>query len=48
MKSNTYYDNLFRKVLTETLEGKADEIMEKLKFNSPGSSFDYVQEGETC
>ena len=48
MKSNTYYDNLFRKVLTETLEGKADEIMEKLKFNPPGSSFDYVQEGETC
>jgi hypothetical protein len=48
MKSNTYYDNLFRKVLTETLEGRADEIMEKLKFNPPGSSFDYVQEGETC
>ena len=48
MKSNTYYDNLFRKVLTETLEGKADEIMEKLKFNPPGKSFDYVQEGETC
>jgi hypothetical protein len=48
MKSNTYYDNLFRKVLTETLEDKADEIMEKLKFNPPGSSFDYVQEGETC
>jgi hypothetical protein len=48
MKSNTYYDNLFRKVLTETLEGKADEMMEKLKFNPPGSSFDYVQEGETC
>jgi hypothetical protein len=48
MKSNTYYDNLFRKVLTETLEGKANEMMEKLKFNKPGSSFDYVQEGETC
>ena len=48
MKSNTYYDNLFRKVLTETLEGKADEMIEKLKFNPPGSSFDYVQEGETC
>ena len=48
MKSNTYYDNLFRKVLTETLEGKADEMMKKLKFNPPGSSFDYVQEGETC
>ena len=48
MKSNTYYDNLFRKVLTETLEGRANEMMEKLKFNKPGSSFDYVQEGETC
>jgi hypothetical protein len=48
MKNNTYYDNILRKVLTETLEDRADEIMEKLKFNKPGSSFDYVEEGETC
>ena len=45
MKNNTYYDNILRKVLTETLEDRADEIMEKLKFNKPGSSFDYVEEG---
>jgi hypothetical protein len=48
MKSNTYYDNLFRKILTEKLEDRADELVEKLKFNKPGSSFDYVEEGETC
>ena len=48
MKNNTYYDNIFRKILTETLEEKADKIMGKLKFNPPGKSFDYVEEGETC
>jgi hypothetical protein len=39
---------LFKRVLNETLENKADELMEKLKFNPPGSSFDYVQEGNVC
>lgn len=60
MKDNKYYDVLLKKVLNETLEDKANEVMEKLKFNKPGSSFDYVEEemcescggemreGETC
>ena len=43
--------------INETIESKANEIMEKLKFNKPGTSFDYVEEtlyeieaseGETC
>ena len=48
MKKNQYFDRLFKRVLNETLENKADELMEKLKFNPPGSSFDYVQEGNVC
>jgi len=48
MKDNKYYDVLLKKILNETLEDKANEVMEKLKFNKPGSSFDYVEEGETC
>jgi hypothetical protein len=48
MRNNKYYDVLLKKVLNETLEDKANEVMEKLKFNKPGSSFDYVEEGETC
>ena len=48
MKNNKYYDVLLKKILNETLEDKANEVMEKLKFNKPGSSFDYVEEGETC
>lgn len=36
------------RILKETLEDKTNEIMEKLKFNKPGKSFDYVEEGETC
>ena len=47
MKNNKYYDVLLKKILNETLEDKANEVMEKLKFNKPGSSFDYV-EGEMC
>lgn len=35
------------KVLNETLEEKTNAIMEKLKFNKPGESFDYVEE-EDC
>lgn len=43
--------------INETIENKANEIMEKLKLNKPGKSFDYVEEtlyeievseGETC
>ena len=48
MKDNKYYDVLLKKILNETLEHKANEVMEKLKFNKPVSSFDYVEEGETC
>jgi hypothetical protein len=47
MRNNKYYDVLLKKVLNETLEDKANEVMEKLKFNKPGSSFDYVEE-EIC
>ena len=47
MRNNKYYDVLLKKVLNETLEDKANEVMEKLKFNKPGSSFDYVEE-EMC
>jgi len=48
MGKDKYIDDLLKKVLNETLEDKANEIMEKLKFNPPGSSFDYVQEGSVC
>ena len=48
MKDNKYYDVLLKKILNETLEDKANEVMEKLKFNKPGSSFDYVEEGQMC
>jgi hypothetical protein len=47
MKDNKYYDVLLKKILNETLEDKANEVMEKLNF-TPGKSFDYVEEGETC
>ena len=45
---NYYLKNKIQKLINETLEGKANEVMEKLKFNKPGSSFDYVEEGEMC
>jgi hypothetical protein len=47
MKNNNYYNVLLKKILNETLEDKAKEVMEKLKFNKHGTSFDYV-EGEMC
>ena len=47
MKNNNYYNVLLKKILNDTLEDKAKEVMEKLKFNKPGTSFDYV-EGEMC
>ena len=47
MKDNKYYDVLLKKILNETLEDKANEVMEKLNFTT-GKSFDYVEEGETC
>jgi hypothetical protein len=48
MRQDKYFDRFFKRILNETLENKADELMEKLKFNPPGSSFDYVQEGNVC
>lgn len=45
--SKQYIDSLVNKLLKETLEDKANEVMEKLNFK-PGKSFDYVQEGEVC
>lgn len=47
MKNNKYYDVLLKKILNETLEDKANEVMEKLNF-TPGKSFDYVEEGQMC
>ena len=41
-------EKLTHKILNETLEDKTNEVMEKLKFNRPGKSFDYVEEEETC
>jgi hypothetical protein len=43
---NNYLKNKIQKLINETLEDKANEVMEKLKFNKPGSSFDYVEEGK--
>ena len=45
--SKQYIDLLVNKLLKETLEDKANEVMEKLNFK-PGKSFDYVQEGKMC
>ena len=44
---NNYLKYKAKKLINETLEQKANEVMEKLKFNKPGSSFDYVEE-EMC
>ena len=33
MKDNKYYDVLLKKILNETLEDKANEVMEKLSRN---------------
>ena len=43
---NYYLKNKIQKLISETLEDKANEVMGKLKFNKPGSSFDYVEESE--
>lgn len=49
MKNNTYYDNILKKVLTETLTNKADELIGKInELNNAPTEFDYVAEGETC
>jgi len=56
MEKKQYISNRFRAILTETLNDRADEIMEKITlnldkevpFSKPGKSFDYVQEGQVC
>ncbi len=45
---NYYLKNKIKKLINETLEDKANDVMKKLKFNKLGSSFDYVEEGEMC
>jgi hypothetical protein len=42
--SKEYLKRLANKIILETLEGKANEVMEKIKSNS----FDYVAEGNVC
>ncbi len=42
---NNYLKYRAQRLINETLEQKANEVMDKLKFNKPGSSFDYVEEG---
>ena len=39
-------EKLTHRILKETLEDRTNDIMEKLKFNKPGKSFDYVEESE--
>jgi hypothetical protein len=41
--NNNYYDRLFKKILNETLEEKANSLVKTLKLNKD-SEFDYVQE----
>ena len=49
MERKSYITRRFNQILSETINEKANELMGKLKFNPPGTSFDYVQEGkEMC
>jgi hypothetical protein len=49
MERKSYITRRFNQILSETINEKANELMDKLKFNPPGTSFDYVQEGkEMC
>ena len=44
MERQSYITRRFTQILKETISEKADELMGRLKFNPPGTSFDYVQE----
>jgi hypothetical protein len=46
MERKSYITRRFNQILSETINEKANELMGKLKFNPPGTSFDYVQEGK--
>lgn len=54
MEKKEFIKNRFKKILIETFEDKAKEMMEKMDlykevpFGKPGKSFDYVQEREMC
>jgi len=55
MDKKIYIKNRFKKILSENLESRADELMEKIRsrvekapFNKPGKSFDYIEEREIC
>ena len=59
MERKLFIKNRFTKILSENLEARADELMERIKlnynkeasFSEPGSDeneFDYVQEREIC
>ena len=42
MEKQSYITRRFNQILKETINEKAEELMGKLKFNPPGTSFDYV------
>lgn len=46
MERKSYITRRFTQILKETINEKAEELMGKLKFNPPGTSFDYVQEDD--
>jgi hypothetical protein len=53
MNKKDYISNLFRKILKEDLEEKAESLMNKLNYDetlklNKNKEFDYVQEGEAC
>jgi hypothetical protein len=53
MNKKDYIANVFRKILKEDLEEKAESLMNKLNYDetlklNKDKEFDYVQEGETC
>jgi hypothetical protein len=44
MERKSYITRRFDQILKEAINEKAEELMGQLKFNPPGTSFDYVQE----
>jgi hypothetical protein len=54
MEKKSYIVNRFKNILNETLNKRAEEVLEKLNLNKetpfrkPGMSADYVEEGEVC
>ena len=54
MEKKSYIVNRFKNILNETLDKRAEEVLEKLNLNKetpfrkPGMSADYVEEAEVC